>query len=151
MPALAAVRPFGLTASPRGELVVGDAGSFSAQADSVVSFIRSTDGTRLLHLPTDLLDVVALRYSRALIPQGQPQLYALDLAWAEPSRGGLLRLDATLVDGRPAVASVRLADLMRPTGMTFDSDGQLYVTLIGTTQPGGPTATGQLLRFDSGF
>ena len=132
-------RPTGITLSPRGELVIGCAGQIGG-TDSSIAFINSVSGQLLMNLVTGLSDITAVAYSSKT-----GRLYVLDAAWKEPS-GGLFRLDAALVDGKPGVRAVKILELERPTAMAFWPDGTLYVTTHGA----GP-GEGQLLRVSGGL
>ena len=132
-------RPTGITISPRGELVIGCAGQIG-ETDSSIAFVNSVGGQLLMNLGTGLSDISAVAYSSKT-----GRLYVLDAAWKEPS-GGLFRLDAALIDGKPGVRAVKILQLERPTAMAFWPDGTLYVTTHGADP-----ADGQLLRLTGGL
>ena len=132
-------RPTGITISPRGELVIACAGQIGG-TDSSIAFVNSISGQLLMNLATGLSDTCAVAYSSKT-----GHLYVLDVAWDEPS-GGLFRLDAALIDGKPGVRAVKILQLERPTAMAFWPDGTLYVTTHGPA-----AGEGQLLRIMGGL
>ena len=129
--------PAGVTISPRGELVLVCSGKQAGTEPSVV-FLNALSGNLLMNLPTGGRDLIAVTYSPKT-----GRLYALD---SSPSKdgGGLYRLDAAIVNNRPSVKVVKLADLDGPTALAFWPDGTLYVTTVGKSDA---AAAGQLLRF----
>jgi DNA-binding beta-propeller fold protein YncE len=134
--------PTALAVSKRGELVVGESGTFDKPHDSSVSFYNPKDkGTLLLTIPTGLSDIVGLGYS----PRSG-NLYALDLSWSDPKAAGLYRIDAARQDGRMTAKGVKIASLDRPTAMAFASDGALYVTALGAAKEEANVKTGQVLK-----
>ena len=143
-------RPAGIVISPRNAVVVGLMGQLGQEADSRLSFFRPTNGERLLSVETGLRDIVALSYGALLPPSNKAQLYALDLAWEQPTEGGLFRLDAAMVDGKPSVRPVKLASLQYPTAITLAGNGSTYVTILGAV-PENDLPQGKLLTFAPGL
>ncbi|MCA9262368.1 MAG: hypothetical protein KDA60_00905 [Planctomycetales bacterium] len=129
--------PTAVTISPRGELVVGQMGELDDATDALLSFYGPKTGALLLNLGTGLYDITSLAYHPI-----SGNLYALDFAWAKPEHGGLFRLDEAASDrGTPRCAAVKIASLDKPTACTFSAAGELYITVIGSTddataQPG---------------
>ena len=117
--------PTGLAISSEGHLVAGQLGRLDAAPDSRISFYNPNDGRLLLNLQTGLRDITGVAYS----PAGQ--LYATDLAWAEPAEGGLFQLIATTRGGKLAVEAKKIIALERPTALIFGSGGSLYVSVLG--------------------
>ena len=115
--------PGGITMSPDGHVVVAQMGSRSKLGDSVIGFY-SQAGELLDKFPTGLNDIVALGYG----PQ-RKRLFALDFSWGNPKKGGLYKLVA--VDNSKGCEAVLIANLERPTAMTFDQRGNVYVTCCG--------------------
>lgn len=136
-------RPSGATFSPRGEVVVGQVGSWDQPHDSRLSLVHLGSGKPLVTYPLPLHDVAALEYSPTT-----GQLYALDLAWANPADSGLYLITGTLDQGRPAVKVQKVASLPWPTAMSFHADGSLYVVTLGVART---TNRGQLWRFPPGL
>jgi hypothetical protein len=132
--------PTALAITKRGELVVGQSGSFDKPNDAMLSFFNPKNGKLLLTLPTGMHDIFALAYH----PQSG-NLYALDFAFAEGKDAGLYRIDAAKKDGKPAAVGVKIATLQRPTAMAFNGDGALYVTVLGDAKQAG-AKSGQLLK-----
>ncbi len=139
-PLTGAGNPTALAITKRGELVVGQSGSFDKPNDAMLSFFNPKNGKLLLALPTGMHDIFALAYH----PQSG-NLYALDFALADGKDAGLYRIDAAKKDGKPAAVGVKIATLQRPTAMAFNGDGVLYVTMLGDGKQGG-AKSGQLLK-----
>lgn len=137
-------QPSGLTISPRGELVVASSGVLDTRPDARLFFFHATAGRKLLDLATDRVDLVDVAYS----PRAEKSLYAIDMAWSQPSQGGLYRMDAALGDRGLEVVATRIAALQRPTGLAFGRDGSLYVTQLG---PERDPPNGTLVRFSPGL
>ncbi len=115
--------PGGITISPDGFVVVAQMGKRDEPGDSELCFY-SPAGELLDKFPTGLNDVVALAYG----PR-KGRLFALDFSWEDPSKGGLYKLVA--VDSVEGCEAVLVAKLDRPTSMTFDQNGNLWVTVCG--------------------
>lgn len=121
-----ALSPAGIVVSEKGYVVVGQAGSRDKSGDRALEFRNPIDGTRLLAVPTKLHEISGLAYSRVT-----QNLYACDLAAADPQQGGVFRIDDASRPGEPACQAVRIATLQRPTALAFGTDGALYVTACG--------------------
>ena len=132
--------PVGITMSPQGKLVVGQAGEINVPEDSLLTFYNPADGKLELKLETPLYDIVALAYH----PKSGT-LYALDFAWMAPDKAGLYRLDVTAGD-KPSLKVTKVLALDKPTAMAFTPEGVLYVTLIGTAKEGDKYKPGKLIR-----
>ncbi len=141
-----ASNPLAITASVRGELVVGQAGKIEQAKDSVLSFYNSKSGKLLLNLPVALHDIAGLAYS----PKGK-LLYTIDSALSDTKNGGLYRLDSAIVDGKQTVKATKLLSLDRPTSLAFSPEGTLYITTLGRENADGDQKTGQLLRLTGEF
>jgi glucose/arabinose dehydrogenase len=119
--------PVGVTISPRGELVVGQMGEINVPNDSLLTFYDPATKEKLLNLKTNLHDITALAYS----PRGQ--LYALDFAWSDTKQGGLFQM---LSEGDKGLKTKKIVELDKPTAMAFDSEGALYITVVGEEKKG---------------
>jgi DNA-binding beta-propeller fold protein YncE len=137
--------PVGIAISPRGELVVGQMGEINIPHDSLLTFYEASSGKLLLNLPTGLYDITAVAYS----PKGQ--LYALDFAWMDTTAGGLFQLIAQRADGKQTLKAEKIVALDKPTAMTFDKDGALYITVFGTSAEGDTVKSGKLLKIAPGL
>jgi DNA-binding beta-propeller fold protein YncE len=137
--------PVGIAISPRGEVVVGQMGEINVPGDSLLSFYEASSGKLLLNLPTGLYDIDAVAYS----PKGQ--LYALDFAWMDTTAGGLFQLIAQRADGKQTLKAEKIVALDKPTAMTFDKDGVLYITIFGTSAEGDTVKSGKLLKIAPGL
>ena len=133
--------PVGVTVSPSGHLVVGQMGEITVPGDSLLTYYKADSGEKLLSYETGLHDITALAYG----PGETRQLYALDFAWNDTTKGGLFQIVRAEKDGKPAVRAINLLGLTKPTAMAFGKDGELYVTIIGESEDG---TTGELLRID---
>ncbi len=132
-----ATAPGGLTISPDGSLVVAQMGSRDTPGDSVLAFYSMT-GELLDRFPTGLNDIVAIAYG----PR-RKMLYALDFSWEDPQKGGLYQLIA--VDTSDGCEAKLIAKLDRPTAMTFDRQGDLYITTSGIP----PASEDELPQFEN--
>ena len=136
LPQASAPTALAINFSPDSPYVVaGTAGEPGPQADSEIAFLSPRTGAKALALPCGLRDVVALAYS----PGGQ--LYAADASWADPTAGGVYRIDAAMVAGRQACRPVKIASLLRPMSLAFGPDGVLYAAAWGSEEN-----EGRLLR-----
>jgi len=127
-----AAGPFALTVSKSGLLLVGSAGEFGKPNDSTLTFYHSRSPKKLMHLKTDLNDLVDLSYSPKT-----GRLYALDFSAGDPQHAGVYRIDDA---GNESVKTLKIIELDRPTSCAFLADGTLYVTILGalpgTDKPG---------------
>ncbi|MFN3190235.1 MAG: hypothetical protein ACE361_06890 [Aureliella sp.] len=116
--------PVAITISPDGYLVVGQMGAINVDGDSLLTFYDENTKEMLLNLKTGLNDISAVAYSR------RRQMYVLDYSWAKPEQGGLFRIVEDL-ENETGMKTEKLLSLDKPTGMAFDSNGDLYVTVVG--------------------
>lgn len=143
--------PVGITASSRGELVVGQMGEITAPNDSLLTFYNPKTKKMLLNLETGLHDIAGVSYS----PKGH--LYAVDFAWAKPEDAGLYRLDAKKEGGEQIIEPVKITALKKPSALAFGEDGSMYITVFGDTEGDQEGAdekkqtTGQLIRLEPGL
>lgn len=135
--------PVAATISPRGELVIGQMGEITIPGDGLLTFYNAKNGKMLLNLETGLHDITALAYS----PKGQ--LYAADFAWFDAAEGGLFQLISKEEDGKQAIEAKKIESLDKPTAMVFDSEGALYITVIGTGED--DAKGGKLLKIAPGL
>jgi DNA-binding beta-propeller fold protein YncE len=147
-PATQVAAPSPITFTPDGkELVVGLAGDLdSEERDSVIAFFDPADGSLKRKLNAGLYDVTGLAYS----PKTK-KLYATDFAWKKPRDGGLFELT---VDGDKFKATLIVA-LEKPSALTFDQAGHLYLTVFeAQLEPGEKARTadpGALLYIKPGL
>jgi hypothetical protein len=134
--------PIAATSTPDGkELVIGQGGEVNVAGDSLVTFYNPEDGKLLRNYKTGLHDITGLAYA----PNGK--LYAVDFAWPDPTQGGLFEL---VFEGEE-VKPKKILSLDRPTALTFDKEGNAYVTVFGTGKETGDKPKGGLLKIPAGF
>lgn len=133
--------PVAITVDSRGNLVVGQMGEINVPNDSLLTFYNAKTGQLLANYPTGLHDITALAYHPKT-----GRLYATDFAWLDVAQGGLFELVAERKEGQTKVVARKIVPLMKPTAMAFDSDGNLYVTVIGDAKEGQDPKVGQLLK-----
>lgn len=122
------------------ELVIGQMGEINVPNDSLLTTYDPESGELKKKYSTPLHDIAGLAYSPKT-----GKLYATDFAWMDPAQGALYRLD---VEG-DEVNAEKVMSLDKPTALTFDKDGNLYVTIFGTAteeMTENDKSPGQLLR-----
>ncbi len=135
--------PVGVTISPTGGyLVVGQMGEINVPGDSLLTFYDPNSKEMLLNLKTGLHDIASVAYS----PR---QMYVLDYAWADPTQGGLFQV----INDESSETGMRtklILALDKPTAMAFDSDGSLFITILGKADEEG-NSQGKLLKIEAGL
>lgn len=135
--------PVPITLNKEGQLVIGQMGEVNVAGDSLLT-IYDQEGKLLKKYETGLSDLAGLAYSPKT-----GKLYGTDFSWVDKEKGGLFRLD---IDG-DKVKATKILGLDRPTAISFDKDGALYIAVFGTdlvkAEEGKPT--GALLRLDAGL
>ncbi len=132
----------GITVNRRGLLVVGMKRADVSKGGALAFFVAKKDaGGLLTAFPTALHDVVGLAYSPL-----SGRLYAADFSGSDPKGAGIYRLDATTIDGRAGVKTVKIATLDRPTALAFTSNNGLYVTVCGESNAEEGKLAGKLIR-----
>jgi hypothetical protein len=124
-------------------LVCASMGDTNDDRDSFLSFYSPKSGKLAMAAAMGVRDAVSLAYAG---PPGKQVLYAVDFSWFKPAEGGVFRIDAADVDGLEGCRPVRIATLVRPTGVAAAPDGTLYVTAIGERAKPEDPASGTLLR-----
>jgi hypothetical protein len=134
--------PVPILFSPNGEdLVVGQMGEVNVPGDSLYTSYDPATGELKQNLKTGLSDIAGMAYS----PSGK--LYVTDFAWAEPTAGGLFRLDVSESEAKPE----KIMSLDKPTALAFGSEGSLYITVFGTAEEGSDKSPGKLLVVKPGL
>jgi hypothetical protein len=107
---------------------------------STLTFINPLNGQTVFRIKTDLERIVSLAYNPTT-----GNLFAADASSLSKS-GGIYRLDEDSELGKPACKAIKVADVARPTALTFAADGTLYVTALGENGGTGSllTITGEL-------
>jgi glucose/arabinose dehydrogenase len=128
-----------------GKLYVGQMGEVTTPGDSLLTVYDPENYDPKDPKPekkweTGLSDIAGLAYS----PKTK-KWYCTDFAWAEPENGGLFEL--TVADDK--VTAKKLAKLDKPTALTFDKDGNLYVAVFGTGKPDDAMTPGKLLMIEA--
>ena len=134
--------PVGITVSPEGFLAVGQMGEITVPGDSLLTFYDEATGEMKGNFKTGLSDISAVAYS----PQNR--LYALDFSWHDTTKGGLFKL-VRIEGNSEACNAVEITKLDKPTAMVFDSQGNAYVTVIGTKEEGSEAQPGKLLKISN--
>jgi hypothetical protein len=111
--------PRAIAISNSGRVVVGD-------AEGGLTFCSPIDGKVELAVPTDLKQLIGLAYNPS-----SGSLYAADFA------GGIHRIDDASQPGHPECRTVKVADIVHPTALTFGPDGSLYVVTFGSGDANG--------------
>jgi DNA-binding beta-propeller fold protein YncE len=133
--------PVGIAISPAGHVVIGQMGEINVPEDGLITFYNAKTGEKLMNVKAGgLYDITALAYS----PKGQ--LYALDFAWMDTTKGGLFQIIAENSQGQQGAKATKVASLDKPTAMAFGPDGSLYITVIGTQKEGDAKPAGKLLK-----
>jgi DNA-binding beta-propeller fold protein YncE len=135
--------PVGITIAPQGGyLVVGQMGEINVPGDSLLTFYDPNSKEKLMNLKTGLHDIASVAYS----PR---QMYVLDYAWADPTQGGLFQIinDETAESG---MRTKSILSLDKPTAMAFDSDGSLYITILGKADENS-NSEGKLIQIEAGL
>jgi hypothetical protein len=136
--------PVGITISPNGDLVVGQMGEINLPGDSLITFYDANSKEMRLNLKTELHDIASIAYS----PRGQ--MYVLDYAWADPSQGGLFQILAD--DSKESgMRTKKITSLDKPTAMVFDSNGALYITVIGEAEEANSKGQLVMIPADAGL
>ena len=138
--------PVGMTISPDGQLLIGQAGELTVAKDSMLTFYDSRSGKKLVNYPTGLYDITGLAFS----PQTK-NLFAVDFAWMDAAAGGLFEISADPSSRRRKLEVTKVLPLQKPTAMAFAADGTLYVTVLGKPGENAANLTGKLLRFAAGL
>ena len=128
--------PVAITVAPDGSLAVGQMGEISLPGDSLLTFYDAATGDKLANFETGLSDITGLAYG----PRGR--LLATDFSWSSPKDGGLFRIVAKYNKKKQGIEVEKIVSLDKPTAISIDSSGDIYVTIIGS----GEGASGKLLK-----
>jgi hypothetical protein len=131
--------PAAIAVGDGGYVVVGWLGGLEKPRDSRLVFYNPANGRQLMERTTDLYDILGLAYSPRT-----GNLYAADAAWMDVQSGGVFRIDAAKDRRTDKCDVVKIADIIRPSALTFGPDGALYVTAFGELQD--ESASGILVK-----
>jgi hypothetical protein len=120
--------PMAITISPQGFVTVGQMGDPKERKDSLLTFY-SEAGVNLGAYRTGLYDITGLAYG----PKHR-RLFATDYHWSNPDKGGLYKLVDMKNDSE--CEAVLMTALEKPTALAFNTTGDCFITLAGTTKPG---------------
>jgi hypothetical protein len=120
----------GIAISNDGYIVTANYSELKSVSTSELQFVSPIDGRVVLAMGIKLPRIVALAYH----PTGR-NLYAASFGGSD-GRGGIYRIDDATEPGKPAAVAVIVADLARPTALSFGADGALYVTTLGRESNG---------------
>jgi len=129
--------PVAITISPERHIVVGQMGEINKASDSQLTFY-SEDKKKLDNFQLGLNDITALAYSPI-----RKRLYCTDFNWLDTDNGGLYKI--VKARNKNGCATKRIVTLKKPTALAFNSDGDAYITLAGTTSEGTKEPDGQLV------
>ena len=121
--------------APDGSIVVGQMGEITVPGDALITFYDAKNGQVLANYETGLSDITGVAYA------GKKNLYVTDFNWGKTADGGLFRVIASKNKNKP-VKVERIATLDKPTALVTDTDGNVYVTIIGS----GEGASGSLVK-----
>ncbi len=119
--------PTSILIGRRGEILVGQMGSFDIPGDSRLVFINARTGQVYLDVPTELNDMVGL----AMSPK-TGRVYACDFSAASPQEGGLYRLDMKNDAGEWICKPTLLMPLRHPAALAFTEEGELFVATFAS-------------------
>jgi DNA-binding beta-propeller fold protein YncE len=119
--------PVAVAVDSSGRVVIGQMGEITVPEDGLVTIYDGDTGEMRRNFEVGLHDITGLARS----PDGK--WYATDFAWFDTTKGALVRM--TPSEG--SVESEKLMSLNKPTAMVFDSDGTLYISVIGSGEKGG--------------
>lgn len=130
--------PVAITISPERHIVVGQMGEINEAGDSQLTFYSEDKKKKLDNFKIGLNDITALAYSPI-----RKRLFCTDFNWLDTDNGGLYKI----VKARNAngCAAKQIVSLKKPTALAFNSDGDAYITLAGTTSEGTKEPDGQLV------
>lgn len=130
----------GLAVAPIGYIAVAIDSNEDDRDEAGLALLNPATGATLLKMRTDLPRIVALAYQPST-----GDLFAASGGNRKSSIDGIYRIDDASQPGKPACRTTKVADIARPTALTFSTDGTLYVTSLG---PRGDdnAATGALLK-----
>ncbi|MGH7199313.1 MAG: hypothetical protein ACREJB_01830 [Planctomycetaceae bacterium] len=124
------------------DLIVGQMGEVNIPGDSLLTIYDPKSKELKLEAEIGLHDVCGL----AVSPK-TGKLYCTDFGWVKPEDGGLFRLD---IEGE-TVKAAKIMSLDKPTVITFDKEGGLYVAVFGTAEEGSNKLPGKILRIEPGL
>jgi hypothetical protein len=119
----------GIAVGNNGYVVVASISPADSGQSSKLAFFSPLDRRIVMQIPTELPRIVALAYS----PKSG-NLYAANSLSADDRSAGIYRIDASGKPNAPSCAVVKVADVRRPTALSFAPDGALYVTSIGDSK-----------------
>ena len=129
--------PVAITISPQRHIVVGQMGEINVARDSQLTFY-SEDFKKLDNFQLGLHDVTALAYSPI-----RKRLFCTEFNWLDPDNGGLYKIVKT--GTKNGCTAKPIVTLRKPTALVFNSQGDAYITLAGTTSEGNKEPDGQLV------
>jgi len=135
--AIAVDAPVAITISPERHIVVGQMGEINVAGDSQLTFY-SEDREKLDNFELGLHDITALAYSPI-----RKRLFCTDFNWLDSENGGLYKIIKS--NNKNGCAVKQIVTLKKPTALAFNSVGDAYITLAGTTSEGNKKPDGQLV------
>lgn len=129
--------PVAITISPDRHIVVGQMGETDEVGDSQLTFY-SEGKKKLDNFTLGLNDITALAYSPI-----RERLFCTDFNWRDPGNGGLYKI--VRARNKNGCTAKQIVSLKKPTALAFNSDGDAFITLAGTTADGNKEPDGQLV------
>lgn len=129
--------PVAITVSPERHIVVGQMGETNKPGDSQLTFY-SEAGELLDNFRLGLHDITALAYSPI-----RKRLFCTDFNWGDPDEGGLYKIVKART--KRGCETQLIVKLKKPTALAFNSDGDAFITLAGTTAEGNEKPDGKLV------
>lgn len=126
----------GMAVAPIGYIAVA-ADPQKDEKQASIAFLNPTTGATLLNVKTDMPRIVALTYQPST-----GDLFAATAGNRKSSTDGIYRIDDASQPGKPACRTTKVADISRPTALTFTADGTLYVTAMGPRSDDNTTTGG---------
>jgi hypothetical protein len=115
-----------ITVSSSGYVVVANREKGDSDAPTYLAFFSPLDRRAVLKVTVNLRNISALAYSPKT-----GNLYAANYQSSANTPAGVYRIDAANEEDARTCNTVKIAEVSRPTSLSFTADGTLYVTALG--------------------